>query len=425
MLTLAKDHPIYVTSMVFPDSSHLPKGGFPFSLDLRFDTPIHRSRPDLEYFKPSKKILGLISSALLREVNVRKVHRLEIFHAPFKWITSCPRFPNLETLIIHGPTGRPDRILVLSLLNSPRLHSLIFNHLPLLGQELVPSNVEQTQITRVSLAAVSADVCVALLVLCPNLNHFESTNPAYADVEGVNLQAYGLVDGPIVLHQLEHFGWTHPSPLGSLTHIYRRLRFPALRTFRWHAHELPQQDCSALEEFLPNLPKTISRLEVLFAIEWPMSLVEHMFIHGATARNLHLDGCDYTTMSNIIIALGRGSVGRRGVYLPQLERLSIDRIGMIPEEDDESEGLGEVLAEALMAGHIVDTLRYRCQPPNTGFSLELSRCDGVWTDEMRDAYWLLREEGHVGLKVWSDSQKLYLLCWGMYPKRTLDRVRGS
>ncbi|KAF9447060.1 hypothetical protein P691DRAFT_803021 [Macrolepiota fuliginosa MF-IS2] len=395
-------------------------GTVPFSLVLRFDTPIHHSRPASEIFEPSKEILGLLSSILFREVNARKVHRLKIIHAPFEWITSFPKFPNLETLAIHGPTGRLDRILVLPLINSPRLHNLIFNNLRSRGplpwwRELVPNNVEQMQITWISLARVPANVCVALLVLCPNVTYFESINPVYADIEGDNLQAYGLIDGPIVLRRLEHFGWTHPSPPGASTQTYRRLRFPTLRTFRWYASEFPHLshlDYGALEEFLPNLPKTISRLEVFSAIEWPMSLVELMFTHGATARDLHLDDCDNITMSNIIIALGRRSAGRGGVYLPQLEKVSIDGIGMGVEPDDESEDPAEVL----MAGHIVDTLRYRCQPPNTRFSLELSRRHGVWADEMRKAYWLLQAEGHVGFKIWADSQKLYPLCWGINRK---------
>ncbi|KAF9444320.1 hypothetical protein P691DRAFT_350119 [Macrolepiota fuliginosa MF-IS2] len=392
-------------------------GTVPFSLDLRFDTPIHRSRPATEIIRPSTEILDLFSSVLFREVYARKVHGLKIFHAPFEWITSFPKFPNLVALTIHGPTGCLDRILVLPLVNSPRLHNLVFDDFRSRGplpwwRELVPNNVERTQMTRISLAWVPADVCVALLVLCPNVAYFESTNPAYADIESDNLQAYGLIDGPIVLRQLEHFGWTHPSSPGASTQTYRRLRFPALRTFRWYANEFSHLDHCALEALLPNLPKTVSRLEVLFADEWPMSLVQLMFIHGATARDLCLDGCNYTTMSNVIITLGRRSVGRGGVYLPQLEKVSIDGIGMDSEPGDESEDPAEVL----MAGHIMDTLRYRCQPPNTGFSLELSRCDGVWAGEMREAYWLLQAEGHACFKIWADGQKLYPLCWGIKPK---------
>ncbi|KAF9443872.1 hypothetical protein P691DRAFT_763868 [Macrolepiota fuliginosa MF-IS2] len=375
----------------------------PFALDFRFN----------RHSQPPKETLDLITSVLLHGENSRKVHALKFLRAPFRWISSFPQFPNLESLKIHEPLGYLDRILVLPLANSPRLRNLILCNLCLMPK-IVQNNVEQTQITHISLSQVPADVCISLLVRCPNLAHFEFIHPAPKGMQDVDyLQAYGLVDGPIILHQLEHLRWTHPNLVGGsrLIQIYSRLRFPALRSFRWYASQSSHLDYAALHALVPNLPRATSSLQIFHAQEWDMSFINFIFTRTTAIQHLHLYACDYVTMSNVIVALGQRGAVLGNAYLPQLRKMSIDGIGRHPVQCDKGE------AEAQLANQIINTLRVRYRDPTMRFSLHLSRCHGTWTKDMQEAYQELHKE-RIEMKIWVGWRRLLVL--GNMPKNNVS-----
>lgn len=382
-----RQNPIYLVQYYLENT-----GNVPFSLDLRFD----------HYFCPSKEILGLFSSLLLRREITQKVHGLKLVRAPFEWISSLPRFLNIADVRIYEPTGCLDGILRSHIFHSPRLRLLMLHDLQ--STRPVPNNIEHTQITRIFLLRVAIDVAVSLLVRCPNLVQFESTSTTLSELRDVdNIRTYGLVDGPIILHQLEHFSWTHPGGVdGSrLNFIYSRLRFPALRIFHWLTTKCASLDNVALRALLPNFPPTLSFLGITSALGWQRDLVEFVFDYTATTRELRVYGCDYTTMMSMFVVLGgrRRAADQGGVYLPNLRNMSIDGISFL-----------EVTAarEARMVNCIMDTLRHRCRSDNTRFLLQLSRRDGNWAENSRNAFCALKKEG-IEVKVWADWKKLRLL----------------
>lgn len=369
----------------------------PFSLDLQFAKHILPS--NLQH------IQDLLFSLLTRKEYAQKMHSLRLTRASSAWVSSLPKFPNIADLRIFEPTGCLDKILVLPLVDSPYLRHLVLRDLR--SPRPISDNIEHTQFTRISLEGVSIDVSISLLIRCPNLTHFEYINPKPSDLQETDdIHTYGLANDPIILHQLEHFSWAQPDEMDDqgLNRIYSRLRFPVLRTFHWEASPSVHLDDTALQALVPNLPPTLSTLELYFAEHWPIDLIKSVFRHAIHVQGLHIYECDYDTMTNMIIALDTGRrADRGGTYMSKLRDMTMDGIGAHADYDRVA-----AEAEAKMAQRMMGTLRRRYRDQNTRFSLELSRSCGTWTPDMYSVYSLLREEG-IEMKLWENCPNLRFL----------------
>ncbi|KXN92689.1 hypothetical protein AN958_06965 [Leucoagaricus sp. SymC.cos] len=403
----------------------------PLSLTFLFDT----SSPHL-----SRETFDLFASLLSQKDNTHKVQTLRLVRAPFEWVASFPALPQLGYLGIYDEeTGYNNSAnstplhqvrqlpgSTLPLLKSSRLYR--FEVRGLHGFQPFPEQGHHlTWLTHVSVSCISINVSMSLLLHCPNLISFESSDPRVSktDILHPNLQTTSMTNDRIILRQLQHFGWAHAEATERIRNFYRRLRFPDLRTFYWWSNH-PVLDNDALSQLLPNLPsKSLYLIKIHSASQWDLNLVRSICNALPAIQILNLYGCDYTTMLHFLTILspleqgalgglgesssrrrssGGRSIGGHEVYLPRLKRMSMDGIESYVAGEDQ------------LVERIVETLRSRCHDVATAFSLELSKRDShgasgpesQWSGHIQSAYQLMRDEG-IDFKVWMDSKKTRLL----------------
>ena len=150
------------------------------------------------------------------------------------------------------------------------------------------------QITSLELVEVPINVCMSLLLQCPNLVKF-------CAVRSCRPEFHRVLQRPETTRNLEYLSWNFVSD-PACNSLYHQLRFPSLRYFSWYSspgdHE-ENEEMSALRSLVSNFPSTVSQLCLSYAYGWPGDFTEFLFANMRNLKKVDVDECD----PSIVISL--------------------------------------------------------------------------------------------------------------------------
>ncbi|KAJ3576859.1 hypothetical protein NP233_g135 [Leucocoprinus birnbaumii] len=332
--------------------------------------PFHLNLPT--WREPSQQITSL----LFDHDWSKRIRSLTLSEFPFQWApTFSQRFSGLTDLHIESYRVPPELEVTFSFSEIPlrKLHLADFRDvisLPLATLE------------DLHLQCTDMDVCIAMLIQCPDLIRFQSNMMIDRARSPQALQVINssLANGrPAVFRLMEYFSWERGT-VESANNFIRRLRLPRLKEFCWSEYHFWDhiQDLCA---FAPNLPQgldvvTLSLLPTSDRID-TNSVFETL---PSGTRHLKLDRCRRSTVISLISQL-RWEGERR--YFPALAHLSIDATHTSPItlEQYMSERLLEIVEARFVDG--------ACKQ----FSFKFSFVKIRWTPEARSGLCNLVAQG--------------------------------
>ncbi|KAF9446842.1 hypothetical protein P691DRAFT_803337 [Macrolepiota fuliginosa MF-IS2] len=269
------------------------------------------------------------------------------------------------------------------------------------------------QITSLWLEDVCIEICLSLLVRCPNLTDFHCSVARLGPRGAVGHKA----GNSIPIQHLERLTWAyHPHP--QYVDVFPYLRFPALQSLIWYSPysgpptTFDSEEASTLQMLIMNLPPTLSRLEFHGVKWWPKPFIYDLFSHTPGVRQLHLSGCECAFIMGVLSSLVRSHFpSEQKVQLPSLQ----DMIILNPSAGQ----MRFAALEAQMASGISRLFSLPKREARRNISIQLAS-NKRWGGEMYKVYWKLRRSGFLFL-IWADAEMTRSLEAKIMEERLLRR----
>ena len=356
-------------------------GNSPFLLDVTFREPVS-----------STKTLQKLHEY------VPKVHTLKIDGICQTPMEDFPQFPmswlsSVENLVLWSGAG----VFFLDPSINPRILLNGFTHLRKLELKLFgytrDIQLPWEQITSLKLQYCAIDVCMFLLVRCPNLVEFHALYCIWPGKPYIHRPSSHA-------HKLEHLSWGF-FELRVSSFLSKWLRYPSLRTFEWHSPDLilrrEEDEPIALRSIVPTFPPSISQLRLSETQEWSDELMEFIFVELKGLKIIRFDECRTPLVIQFLSLLNRMSDWEGCYILPLLVEVVIE---YPPREDDRAR------IEEELAPHMVPLFHLRDPHKTRQFSLHLVRYGCIVSEGLHEAYVSLKKDGYAFKISYYDSQRV-------------------
>lgn len=351
-------------------------GNSPFRLDV--------------HFRPFLKLLPVKTLNKIHEY-VPKVHTLSI-DGVCQWpMQDFPQFPmswlsSVESLkLSSGVLCEPIK---------PRVLLNDFTHLRKLELKYfgIPRDVQLPweQITSLKLDFWPIDLCMSLLVQCPNLVEFHALHSRWPKTLHIP-QLSGHA------HKLKHLSWGFDSrPICNL--LSHQLRFPSLCTFHWHSPPqctgLAEDEMGALRSLVSNFPPSISQLHLFHTEGWSDEFMEFVFVELKGLKSIHLSECTFSMVVQLLSLLNKMNDWAGSCILPVLAEIVIESVFLGYRFNEDSARM-----EDKIASHMVPLFHFRDPHKRRQFSLHIVQYDKTVSKGMCEAYFSLKKDGYA-FKIW-------------------------
>lgn len=340
-------------------------------------------------------LAGQIFQALQRHVS--KVHTLKIECVPWAWVPWLSWFSSVGALEISNVVMPPAPDVSLSFIRFTRLYRLELSGSPCLRGVQLP----WTQITSLTLKSMPIDLCMSLLLQCPNLTEFHTLS-SRRRIENFALMPQ-IPDHTIQVEQLEHLSWSY-EPDSTCSSYYDRLQFPSLHSLCWYSPSYRRAPSAtgelyALRSLATRFPPTISQIRLFCVGSWPNDLTELLFDNSKNLQIIHFFKCSYSFVIDALPLLNRTDAQGRHIFPKLVEILIQDPEARSPNSSS------RVLLEAELASRVTQMVRARDPNKTKDFSLQLVQTSGLTSKEMREAYISLKRDGHA-FNVWVDTARV-------------------
>lgn len=252
-----------------------------------------------------------LTNALFHEEYFKRIFSLHLTDIPRGWLSSFSKLEKLNTLRIDEALPFPtDREF--SLAEVPSLRKLCIKHLN------QPIELPSLTLTSLDLSDVPIDTCVTLLIQCPNLVRFRSSNPKAHEVS--RFPDSPAEKAPLILQYLEDFSWTHGEDARAEV-LIRRIQLPGLRRFSWDEQSNAYDFRQTFLSVIPNISGALTILTLKHLPSWDCDLVEQVLKQFPNIERLSLRTCHVETITVFICKLAWIP---DEPYLPSLTALTID-----------------------------------------------------------------------------------------------------
>ena len=248
------------------------------------------------------------------------------------------------------------------------------------------------QITSLELYNAEVDICMSLLLQCPNLVKFRAYNSNEPGPDNDYVPKH-----PEPTQNVEELLWSFQSH-SACNSLYHQLRFPSLRNFSWFSpirNQWEDEEMSALHSLVSNFPPTVSRLHLADAVRWPDDFTEFLFANMRNLKKVDIDHCDPSVVIHFLSLLNRMSDWGGCCFLPLLAEV---RIAIDYEPGTKK------LWENKIASYLVPLFHLRDPHKTSQFSLEIWQYHRKFSRKLRKASVSLREDGYA-FDIWKDERR--------------------
>ena len=363
---------LYDETRIFEAVPYLPllllyvktSGNCPFRLDVAFPPSYNSTEEVLEKL----------------EQCVPNVHTLTILRMPWESEISWSSWLSVESLKIQWESSwTDDPELHISFVDFTHLRRLDIHH------SMIPTYIQLSgeQMTRLELVDVAVDLCMSLLLQCPNLVKFralQSTEPVP--------RHHRDLQRPEPTRNLDYLSWTFQSN-SACNFVYHQLRFPSLCYLSWYGSTFEgseDEEMSALRSLVPNLPPTASRLRLTIAYDWSDDFTEFLFVNMRNLRGVYLDHCGLPIIIHFLSLVNRMSDWGGCCILPLLDEVTIEINHSLRTR---------ILVESKIAPYLVPLFHLRDPYKTRQFTLRIRHYGKTLAKELHEACVSLRKEGYA------------------------------